>query len=76
MAGFFGKLLKGELGVAVGQGGGGGEFRGDESVECAMLRKKVLGGTVLESRELLLVYDAAKDGWNAGGAPQCTNKTP
>ena len=54
-----------------------GSFTGSESKECAMLRDKVLGDTVLERRQLLLKYDAAKDGWNAGAFhAKCDNQGP
>jgi len=76
--GFFKKLFSGELGVSDGGGGGmGAAFTGSESKECAMLRANVLGDTVLEERQLLLVYDASRDGWNAGAFhAKCDNQGP
>ena len=64
--GFFGKLFRGELGVSAPEGFPGASFTGQESKECSMLRQKVLKGTVLAYRKLILAYDAETDGWNAG----------
>ena len=64
--GFFRKLFTGELGVSAPAGFPGASFTGQESKECSMLRQKVLQGTVLANRKLILAFDADKDGWNAG----------
>ena len=64
--GFLGKLFRGELGVSAPEGFPGASFTGQESKECSMLRQKVLKGTVLAYRKLILAYDAETDGWNAG----------
>ena len=64
--GFLGKLFRGELGVSAPEGFPGASFKGQESKECSMLRQKVLKGTVLAYRKLILAYDAETDGWNAG----------
>ena len=64
--GFFRKLFTGELGVSAPAGFPGASFTGQESKECSMLRQKILQGTVLANRKLILAFDADKDGWNAG----------
>lgn len=71
-----GPWSEGELGVVDGPNGAAA-FAGTESAECAMLRAKVLGGTVLAQRKLVLVYDAEEDGWNAGAFhAKCDNQGP
>jgi hypothetical protein len=78
VGGFLRKLFTGELGVpASGPGSDAAAFAGSESAECAMLRAKVLPGTVLASRELVLAYDASRDGWSAAAFhSRCDNFGP